>query len=178
MSKISLIAINNSKLCFIWKRKRARERAGAILPQTRGIGKREEMRACVDIGPIGGSATPTLYKSLFLPATCSVFQFERRGCVRSSGISLVRRRPAKWHRSHTMLYWEKISSLRCCCGLPPLLSSPWYVSSLIWFHALSSRDLEDQWVRNKTREIALETNFFFETRPLVTKNIRLIKIRA
>lgn len=88
--------------------------------------KNREKRRCkhVDIGPVGGSATPTLYKSLFLLATCSVFQFERRAACdylqESSSLS------SSCKGDRILCPIERTSSLRCCGG-SPLLSSPWYV---------------------------------------------------
>lgn len=100
--------------------------------------KNREKRRCeyVDIGPVGGSATPTLYKSLFLPATCSVFQFERRAACdylqESSSLSSY-----KGDRSHTMPYWEKIlvkMLRRATAALFTLVR----LTFLISFRALSS----------------------------------------
>lgn len=88
--------------------------------------KKKKMRP--RMGLVGGLAIPTLYKSLFLPTTCPVFQFERRGCVRlSTGIIVF----VLEILCRTMPCWKKEDSMPKCCGVPPRFSSPWYVF-LFW----------------------------------------------
>jgi len=90
--------------CIKGKKKRGNKRKYRKAQDTqeikmRRIGKREDR---VRMRPVGESVIPTLYKSLFLPATCSV---RTTRCVRLSlGIILV----VITERLRTMPCWKRI----------------------------------------------------------------------
>jgi len=84
--------------------------------EMRRIGKREDRAR---MRPVGGSTIPTLYKSLFLPATCSV---RTTRCVRLSlGIILVIIERLREQCPTEKGFWSR------CCGVQLQPSSSWYV---------------------------------------------------